>query len=416
MDDQTNGHAEERDREPRSDGDVGWYLLDDQIGDQLGRDEPGYDPAVAEALHNAHERLIGGGELARLEAYNCIVGFLDAEMSSRQRLAVLFIEALTLADDDPQTPAIPVIDEALELAVELGVERAQDDLLLLRASVNRAILQVPDAAEDLRQCLELISARGEIRELGPAELDTRLEALLHLAGSEFVVGNYDRAEQLLDRAQTLIPRVPTNTTAPLLLAWTRALLLRWRGNYELALTSAMEAADGYAVCGPPATAARIRCVVGEIALDLAERCQHNHQPLASAAFLALAEPYIVRAVELAAPNERDATETMAYITHCRYQLLKGEGEGRIAWLEELARRGAEHQDMALVAQADTQLGREYEALGNIPAAKRWYQRTLAVLNESQMAALGVWAQRALWRLGGETQADAEISVGGRREG
>lgn len=410
-DDKPNGHTEEQSANGQSEeysadallrhGD-GWYLPDDESW----HDEPGYDPDVAEALRAAHRHLIGGGP-AYLEAFNSIAGILDAGMSRRQRLAVLFIAALTLAGDDPPTPALEAIDEALDIALELDVERAQEDLLLLRASVNHAIEQVPDAAEDLRQCLELITVHSEIRDLTPTELDTRLEAFLRLAGFEFLIGHYDRAGQLLDRAATLIPRVPQNAKAPYLLAWTRALLLRWSGEYELALTRAMEAADGYAVHGPPGTEGRIRSIVGEIALDLAERSQRNHQPIACSAFVALAEPYIMQAAALAATDDHTATEMMAIITNCRLQLLKGEGKSaeRIAWLEELAARGAEKQDPAIVAQAYTQLGREYEAQGDTEAARHWYQRTLAVLNESQMVALGIWAQRALWRLGGEMGPD-----------
>ena len=409
MDDDTpNGHTEEQSANEHTEEQGTWTLSNDTDDwylpdDESWHDEQGYNPDVAMALRTAHQHLIGGGPMAYLEAFNSIAGILDAAMSRRQRLAVLFIAALALATDDPPTPALVAIDEALDIALELEVERAQEDLLLLRASVNHAIEQVPDAAEDLRQCLELLTVHSETRDLTLTELDTRLEAFLRLAGFEFLIGNYDRAGQLLDRAATLIPRVPQNVKAPFLLAWTRALLLRWRGEYELALTQAMEAADGYATHGPPGTEGRIRSIVGEIALDLAERCQHNHQPIASAAFLALAEPYIVDAAALAASDDHTATEMMALITNCRLQLLKGEGksEERVTWLDELAGRGSERQDLAIVAQACTQLGREYEAQGDIPAARHWYGRAVAVLKESQMVALGVWAQRALWRLVGE---------------
>lgn len=402
-DDQSNGFTEEQDTQPRPRDSARWYLPDDE--NWLG--DPGYNPAIAEALRCAHQHLTDSKQMAYLEAFNCVAGILDAEMSRHQRLAVLFIAALALATDDPPTGALDAIDDAFDIAVDLQDEQAREDLLLLRASVNHAILQVPDAAADLRDCLNIIMMQSEVRDLTPTELDTRLEALLRLAGYEFLIGQHDRAAQLLDRAAALIPRVPSNIKAPLLLAWTRAMLLRWRGEYELALTQAMAAADGYAVHGPPATAGRIRSIVGEIALDLAERSRSNHQPLASAAWLRLAEPYIVHGIELASADDEGGTETMAAITQCRFLLLEGEGEseGRIAWLDELAQLGAEHQDSAIVAQADTQLGREYEAQGDIEAARHWYQRALAVLKESQMVALGIWAQRGLWRLQGEMNSD-----------
>lgn len=388
--------------------DADWYHPDDASW----RQDEDYSPAVAEALHCAHEHIAEnpGDGRSYADALKCLEPIVAAPMSRRQRLATLFIISMAYANTDQPTPALEPIDEALELALELDVEPAQLDLLLLRASVNRYVHQMPDAVDDLRACLDLFSIHSEHRDFSATELAMRLEAVLRLAYAEFLVGHFASAEQLLQKAATLIPQVPKDHLAQFTLAWTRALLLRWRGDYELALTSAMEAADGYAIHGTRAMTGRVCSVVGEIALDLAERFRNNHQSLAFDTFLALAEPYIVRAVELAAADDHGSTETMAFITNSRFQLLRGEGGSgkRIAWLEELAHLGAEHQDSAILTQAYTQLGREYEAKGDLSAAKRWYQRALAVLNESKMVALGVWAQRALWRLGGEMGPDNRV--------
>ncbi len=391
--------------------DDGWFSSDDDSW----HGEEGYNLEVAGALREASRQLAQGSTAARLLAFNSIAGVLDAEMSSHQRLAILYVAALALASDDPPTRALEVIDEALELALRLGVERAQGALLFLRASVDQFILQVPDAVEDLRLCLDVITAQSELRELSPAELNTRLQAYLRLAQSEFLIGHYDDTERLLNWAKTLIPRAPDNVKASSLLAWTQALLLRWRGEYELALTAAMEAADGYARHSQPGMVSRIQGIVGEIALDLAERCKHTDQPLACAAFLSLAEPYIQRAIEIAAANDYGSSETMAFITHARLGLLRGDKQDRTGFLQEHAQRAAKHQDVAVMAQAYTQLGREYEAQSDILAARKWYRRAVEILQESQMTALGVWSQRALWRLGGEMQVDAEISAGGHHE-
>lgn len=382
-----------------------WYASDDE----RWHAEADYNPDIATSLRTAYQLLAKDHNTvgAYLMAYDSVSAHFDATMSGQQRLRILFVAALALAANNPPSPALPIIDEALELALALDVEQAQEDLLFLRAAVNHSILQVPDAVEDSRLCLDLITELSVTRELTPTELDTQLEAYLQLAQSEFLLGHYDRTEQLLDQAAALIPRVQDNVKAPSMVAWTRALLLRWRGQYELALTQAMDAADDYTRYGPPGMASRIQGVVGEIALDLAERCQHNEKPLAVAAFLAVAEPYIVRAVELAAASDYGSSETMALITRARLSLLRGEEQDRTALLEMLAQRAAEYQDMAVVAQAYTQLGREKEAMGDIPVAKHWYQRALAVLKEFQTEALGIWAQRALWRLSGEMQAKPE---------
>lgn len=383
--------------------DDAWYRPDDPSW----RDDEDYNPDVAEALICAHKHLAvapASGEVLA-EALDCLEPVAAAPMCKRQRLAYLFIRSLALATYDPPAPALDSLDEALELAIERDIGRAQEDLLLLRASVNRAILQVPDAIEDLQDCLGLIAVQAEHRELTPAERDTRLQALLQRAGYEFLVGDPESCERLLDRAAVLIPQVPGNVLAPSTLAWTRALVLRWRGQYEVALHHAIAAAEGYSQHGAPGMASRIQGIVADIALDLVERAQHNGQELAPRAFLDIAERYVQSAIEVAAAADYESSQTMAFITNARLRQLQGEPDDRTDWLKELAELGQEHQDMALVAQAYTQLGREYEAIGDDERATEWYSKALAVLKESQMSALGIWAQRGLWRIQGEMSPD-----------
>ncbi|HEU5438086.1 MAG TPA: hypothetical protein VFU88_02255 [Ktedonobacterales bacterium] len=383
--------------------DDGWYRPDDESwhGDE------DYNPAVADALRCAHESLAANPKSADVyaSALACLEFVIDAPMSKRQRLAYLFVRSLALATYDPPSPALDPLDEALELAIERDIGRAQEDLLLLRASVNHAILQVPDAIEDLRDCLGLIAVQAEHRELTPAERDTRLQALLQRAGHEFLVGDPESCEQLLDRAAVLIPQVPGNLLAPSTLAWTRALLLRWRGQYEVALHHAMAAAEGYARHGAPGMTSRIQGIVADIALDLAERAQHNGQELAPRAFLDIAERYLQSAIEVAAAADFESSQTMAFITHARLRQLQHEPGDRSDWLQELADLSLQHADMAVAAQAYTQLGREHEAIGDDEAASAWYTKALAVLKESQLSALGIWAQRGLWRIQGEMSPD-----------
>jgi tetratricopeptide (TPR) repeat protein len=275
---------------------------------------------------------------------------------------------------------------------------------LLRASINRAVLQVPDAADDLRDCLELLALREGQQGPNAKDRETRLDATLHLAGSEFAIGHYDRANQLLDQAARLLPYVTSNTLRMALLAWTRSLLLRWSGQPELALTQAMLAADIYYRHGDPGSASRIQAVVAEIVLDLAERFAPQEHARAHAAWLNFADPYVQRALTHAHTGSIESSEAMAAVTQARWQLAHGDPGDRKPLLHELAAQGWEHRDMALVAQAYTQLGRECEAERQKDAAIDWYKKVLAVLNESRMTALGVWAQRALWRLTGETRS------------
>lgn len=380
-----------------------WYRPDDPGWHQ----DLNYSPTVAIALRCAHERvtLNPGDARAYAEALQCLEPSSSASMSTRQRLAVLFIVSLAQASSDLPMPALEPIDEALELALALDIEPAQLDLLLLRASVNRYVLQMPDAVEDLRTCLDLFSIHTEHRDLSPTELATRLDVVLHLTFAEFYMGHFESADQLLQRATSLIPQVPADRLAPFTQAWARALLLRWQGQYELALTQAMTAAEGYSAYGDGGMTSRIEGVAADIALDLAERAQHNGEEFAAEAFLAVAERYVQSAIEVAAAADYESSQTMAFVIYARLRQLRREPDDRIEWLKELADLGRQHSDMAVVAHVCTQLGREHEAVGAADAAKEWYNQALAVLRESYMSALGVWAQRGLWRLQGEMSPD-----------
>lgn len=379
-----------------------WYRPDD-AGWHLDQDS---NPEVAKALRHAQECMAQnpGGSEAYVDALKCLEPVSEARMSKRQRLAMLFIVSLAHASTDQPAPALEPIDEALELALELGAEGAQRDLLLLRASVNRYVLQVPDAVTDLKECLRLLSIYAEHRDLSPTELDARLEAVLHLALAEFYVGHFESTERLLQRATALIPQVPENRLAPSTLAWTRALLLRWQGQYEMALDQAKTAAEGYSEHGAPGMISRIQGVVADIALDLAERAQRSGEDLAARTCFDIAERYVQSAIDVAADANYESSLIMAFVINARLHQLRHEPSDRIDWLLELAELGKEHSDMALTAQAYTQIGREYEAMGDAGAARDWYAKALVVLRESQLTALGVWAQRGLWRLQGEMSA------------
>lgn len=336
----------------------------------------------------------------------CLATITDKDLSRRQRLHVLYVTALAQAAQDPSLAAVGTIDAALLLADELDEFEAQAELFVLRASVNRAILQVPDAARDLQRYLDLMvvhhqATPDEATPAIPDGADDLIDVLLHLAGSEFVLGHYDDASQLLDQVERFFSRAAGTDLQLALLNWTRALLLRWRGLYEVALVHAMAAADVYASAGEPGSASRIQTIVAEIAMDLAERFRRQHQMQACASFLVLAEPYLQRAVDLARLNAIESSEVMALITETRLHVLLGHPGDRKPLLRRCASRARQHQDNAVVAQAYTALGGEYEAVGNIRLAVRWYEKALAILNEAQLAALGVWAQRALWRLRGQ---------------
>jgi tetratricopeptide (TPR) repeat protein len=384
-----------------------WHLPDHESW----RGEPGYNPQVATALGCAHQQLQSPklNMQSYWDALDCLRPVLNDEMSARQRAHVLFIVALGLATQDKPTVALLPIDEAFELTLALDEVAGQLDLLLLRASVNRAISQVSDAVEDMRDYL-LLLADGADQRAGAApdpQLPMRVDATLHLAGSEWILGNDETCEQLLNHAAQLLQQAPGSELQVGLLAWTRALLYRWRGDLDQALIEGMRAAEIYTRAGAPNMASRIQGVVAEIVMDVAERYRDQAQPQASADFLTLAQGYAQRARDLAGTDETNASWIMAAITSVRLERLcdaPGDPAARVQRLTALANL---RPDVAAKAQAYTELGREYEAAGDRTTAIAWYQRAVAILVEHKMVALAFWARRALDRLTGPTRSNGD---------
>lgn len=364
------------------------------------RDEVGNNPRVSAALACAYERLRPNGQITG-EVLACLADVMETVMSKGQRLRILYIVSSCRAAEDPPALALVTIDEALELAVELHETRAQVDLLLLRSAVNRSITQIPDAADDLRDCLQALVTLNLRDDWSDDDLLLTLAATLRLAAQEFLSGAYDECEGWLDHAALLLPRVGRHTDSLARFHWLRALLLRWRGDYDTALAEAISAIGFYRTLHDPQMLSRIEATTGDILLDLAERSSRLGDDTATAAYLLQSEPYIRRAVEIAVASDYTASEVGARIIRARLQLLQGIPGDRKLLLEELANMAWQHQDMSAVCKAYTAIGREYEANNDELSAKELYRRAIAVVKESRAIADSVWAQRALWRLAGE---------------
>jgi tetratricopeptide (TPR) repeat protein len=362
--------------------------------------EADYSPLVASALERVFDLLRPDGRVSS-EVLMLLGPILTATMCESQRLRMLYIVASCRAAEDPPTPALGVIDEALEVALAVKETRAQIDLLLLRATVNRYIWQIPDAADDLQDCLQALVTLNLRDDWSEDELLLTLMATLRLAAQEFLIGAYDECQGWLDHAATLLPRVGDHSDSHARYAWIRALLSRWRGDYEAAFTAAATATRHFHTLHDPQNLSKIEGIAGDILLDLAERSRRQGDDAACASYLARADPRIQRALEIATASGYKDSEVGVRIVRARLHLLQRLPGDRTTLLKEIAHIAWQHQDMATVCQAYTGIGRECEAVYDDTSAKDWYRRAIAVLNESRAVADTIWAQRALWRLEGE---------------
>jgi|GEM_PF-5676836 len=377
-----------------------WFIPDAQ----QWRVEEGYNPAVPTALDCVARKFLQDGGVAS-DLLDCVAPVIAAAMAKSQRLRVLYVVCLCLAAEDPPDRALPPLREALALAKELGETHARIDLLMQRAYVNRYITQIPAAANDLRECLEVFEELKRRGEWGPEDTTRMLTVLVRLASQEFLLGDIAACEASLARADDVLAQVGEHLDSQARLAWNHALLARWRGEYDAALTQSVAAVGYYQQLHDPEMLSRIEGATGEILLDLAEQSRAYGDEETCAGYLVRAEQYIERAIQIAMDNDYQGSECSARIIRARLLLLQGTPGDRTLLLEELANRGKQHRDMALVCKAYTGIGRECEAVGDLTAAKEWYRRAIPTLKESQNVADIIWAQRALWRLEGEMKSD-----------
>lgn len=377
-----------------------WFVSDAEPW----RTEENYNPDVIGALNCVAWKLAqdGGVEVNLLD---CVAPVIGAEMSKSQRLRVLYVVCLCLAAEDPPDAALPPLGEALALATTLGETRARIDLLSQRAYVNRYINQIPDAVADLRECLEAFEELKRRGEWSPEDTPRVLAITVRLATFEFAIGEVEASQKSLQRAEELLAQVGEQRDSQARLAWLRALVARWSGDYQRALAEAVAAVGYYQQMRDPEMLSRIEGMTGEILLDLVDQSRAHGDEEACAEYLAHAELYIQRAIQIAVASDYQASECMARIIRSRLLRLQGSPGDRTLLLEELANMARQHRDMALVCKAYTGIGQECEAVGKFDEAKEWYRRAIAALKESKAVADAIWAQRALWRLEGEMDAD-----------
>ncbi len=230
-------------------------------------------------------------------------------------------------------------------------------------------------------------------------------ALARLAAQQFLIGDITHCKESLARADGLLAQLGEHLDSQARLAWLRALVARWSGDYQQALVEVIAAVGYYRQLHDPEMLSRIEGLTGETLLDMAEQSRAHGDEQTCAGYLARAEPYIQRAIQIAVASDYQGSEYTARIIRARLLLLQEMAGDRKPLLEELANTAKQHQDMALVCKAYIGIGRECEAEGKFDEAKEWYRRAIAALKESKAVADTVWAQRALWRLEGEMDAD-----------
>ena len=366
------------------------------VDDETWHDEPGYSHVLHRLLVRAYTLVKSGrGQVgAYLRASLLLESWRDAPMSLRQRMRLYFLFAVAQAAAGQYRLALFWIDEALPIAIALAAEADQAELLFQRAALNRAVLLLREAAEDLRDYLAILDlAHDRLSIDDPA---ARLRALPHLATYEYFTAEFAAAEQHIAAARTLLAQVPNAPFEAATTAWAQADLDLLRGQPERALRPALAILEVYNREATPISQERAEIFVAQAALQLAVTLPVGSDRYA---LLALARPHIERAEQLAHAAEDKPGRGLAHLARAQYARLSRGSTDPIASIEAVIRLARDIDDVAVLAQARTALGDEYAARGEIESALTCYRATVEVVAASEVPVLAVPAQRALRRAG-----------------
>ncbi len=365
-----------------------------KVDDETWHDEPGHSHVLHRLLVRAYTLVKSGrGQVgAYLRASLLLEPWREASMSLRQRMRLYFLFAMAQAAAGQYQVALFWIDEALPIAFALAAEGDQAELLFHRAALNRAVLLLREAADDLRDYLAILDLAHEHR--GADDPAARLRALPDLATYEYFTADFAAAEQHIVAARTLITQVPNATFEAATTAWVQADLDLLHGQPERALRPALAILEVYNREATPISQERAEIFVAQAALQLAVTLPAGSDRYA---LLELARPHLERAERLAKAAEDKPGQGLTQIVRAQYAHLHGSSTDRVASIEAVIRFAREIDDVAVQAQARTALGDEYAARGEIESALTCYRATVEVVAGSEVPVLAVPAQRALRR-------------------
>jgi tetratricopeptide (TPR) repeat protein len=368
--------------------------------DDLGEHgESDHNAAVAYFLGRAYSCLRQASQ--RSNAYSEAAEFaracLSLSMSRRQRMRLHYTLGSASIGLHHYSEGITQLNEAIEWAAELPDPGAYAEMAYLAASASGQLCWYRAAGEYASIGVGILRLLAGGQDSVDVELE--VETLVQLALSEFALARYTTALEHMKQARQLTAPPPPNIEAISLIAWMEALLYRWCGEPELALDYAIAATDSRAKDAEStsslAEVGRMNWLVTEIALDLAEALSASTSSTGNNAYIELAVPYMKRSVQKAHQTNDSTGLGLALLAEARHDRVAGRNLNRVKRIEAVIQQGYQSDDLTVLSQAYTELGREFAARGQAEAALDCYRRALDTVEGTDIPGLGLFAWRAL---------------------
>lgn len=369
------------------------------------QDVKGYSTTFATALAQAYTHI--KRDLPRTRGYvrarRELGPYLSAPLIKPQRLLMCYVLAMASAAERDYLLTLRWLDEALDLAQDLGELDASVELAFFHGSINRALCQFALAAQYHTLCLETLWAHADLDPEGFAEPDLELSTFVELAMSHTLLADFESADWCLQEAVRLTPLAPGSRLEAAMIPWIKAVLAQYRGQLATALGDAMQACDAITVvaAGSPISQSLINTVVADIALEMAEQYPDGPSHRARSSLVQLAQPYVNSAVRLASEGDDLSSEGLALLAHARYDRLNAKSAPethRVRTIEAVLHSADLSNDAPLHAQAHVALGKELAACGGgVDAQINCYDRAVETLAASDAHAIELLAAREAWR-------------------
>jgi tetratricopeptide (TPR) repeat protein len=368
--------------------------------DPLWQLEPDYSWSVATLLDAADKQLAIARATGDPNDYEPVIVYAQAcveqSHSLRQAVRAGYLVGNALAGMEDFADALECFDEALDGAARLGDWSAYVALTQHAGWASGQLYQYQSAAHYTALALRQLDAHANDRGV-IVDPQAELDVIAAHASFQFMLGQFPSAVSALTRARVRAALTPATPLHQMTVDWIEALLQRWRGEPARALALAQRAADTLASSATLArdvlSLGRIRGIVAEIALDLAER-----YPIAvdeHTRYVRLARRGLRDLSQIASGAGDDAGRVLATLGRARLDRVTNRNVDRTRALERALRRARDLGDTALVTQALTALGHEFAARGESESARTCYRRALAQVDGTDLRAMGIFPRRAL---------------------
>jgi tetratricopeptide (TPR) repeat protein len=357
---------------------------------------PSYSTSVARALTQAYA--IMKRHTTRVRSFTSasaiMFPFVNTPMSPEQRIRLNYVMGLSLAADGAYPVALPWLDDALDLAVQLDDFGAIAQLSFLHGLADNALMQYSEAIEHHRVSLDALIELDN--RLSPAASSLELSTLLCLAQFEYMAGKFELSGLRTEQAKRHLRRAPDNQSLEAAnLAWVEAALSRLRGEPDRALQKALVAAE---LSGGTATLlnqGRLNTFVAECALQLADilpLAHPRHYVVTN-----LAHTFAEEAIRIAIKASDAEGLGMGLLARTRYKRALDHSFDHLSTIAAVEEIAWQRNDHALLGRVHTARGDEMMARDETESALNCYRKAIAVLDNGEAYALSVWPRRALYR-------------------